>query len=506
GHPQARIAGREVEGKRLTVRVEPGPRQVFGSVEIAGVEGEERERLAELVPARSGEGFRADLVSAGVLRLEDSLRSRGYPDAAVRASVSTDRRTEGPLAVDVRYEVAPGRQVRVGEVEIEGERWTRPAQLARLSGLEPGEPLDRNAVTEAQSRLYRTGVFSRVTTQVDRVGEDEAVVTFKVSESPRFHLGYGVRWQSGSGTAGIVDAVDTNFLRRGLTLGFRALYEPDDRSGRVYLRTGGLFGTRISLEVFGSGRRERIQDEIGELQRDTEEGSFQLARPFGRRTTGRFYLRYRSVRLFEVEPDPFVPFDVDVTLPYLGAQVLRDSRDDRISPTDGTFRSLDLSASGPFVGSDFNYVRLYGQLQDYRTFRFAGRPLVWAQAVQSGLAQAYSGKALISEDRFFAGGEFSVRGYETRSLRVEGVDPTEETLLVLNQELRFPLPFEDFSGLLFFDAGQVWEGLGAFDTDLAKSLGFGLRMKSPVGLLRLDLAFPLDRKPGDESYKLYLGL
>ncbi|HET9228208.1 MAG TPA: BamA/TamA family outer membrane protein, partial [Thermoanaerobaculia bacterium] len=131
--------------------------------------------------------------------------------------------------------------------------------------------------------------------------------------------------------------------------------------------------------------------------------------------------------------------------------------------------------------------------------------LVWAQSLQTGLAQAYSGQSLISDDRFFAGGEFSVRGYERRSLRVEEGDPEEETLLVLNEELRFPLPFEDFTGLVFFDAGQVWEGLGAFDTDLATSLGLGLRMKSPVGLLRLDLAFPLDRRPGDESYKLYLG-
>ena len=60
-------------------------------------------------------------------------------------------------------------------------------------------------------------------------------------------------------------------------------------------------------------------------------------------------------------------------------------------------------------------------------------------------------------------------------------------------------------GLLFFDAGQVWEGLGSFETDLAKSLGLGLRARTPVGLLRFDLAFPLDRRPEDEEYKLYFG-
>jgi translocation and assembly module TamA len=506
GLPQARIASRQVagdpEGQRLTVRVEPGPRQMFGNVEIAGVGEEERRTLMELVPARSGEGFRADLVSAGVLRLEDSLRSRGYPDAAVRAVT----RAQAPLVMDVLYEVEPGPRVQVAAVEIEGERWTRPDQLVRLTGLEPGEPLDRNAVADAQSRLYRTGVFSRVNAEVDRVEEGEARVTFTVAESPRFHLGYGVRWENDAGTAAIVDAVDTNFLRRGLTLGFRGLYEPDDQSGRIFLRTGGLFGTGISLEVFGLARRETLPDEfLGDLQRNTNEGSLQLARPFGRRTTGRLYLRNRTVHLFEVEPDPFFPFDLELRRPYMGTQILYDRRDDPIDPTTGTFRSLDLSGSGPFLGSDFYYARLYGQVHGYRGFRAAGRPVIWAQAVQVGLAQAYSGQSLISDDRFFAGGEFSVRGYETRSLRVEGFDPSEETLLVLNEELRFPLPL-DLTGLLFFDAGQVWEGLAAFDTDLAKSLGLGFRYKSPVGLLRLDLAFPLDRRPGDESYKLYLGL
>ncbi|HET9225907.1 MAG TPA: translocation/assembly module TamB domain-containing protein, partial [Thermoanaerobaculia bacterium] len=325
GHPEAKITGREVAGKGLTVRVDPGPRQVFGSIE--GLE----EDLMELAPARSGEGYRADVVAAGVLRLEDSLRSRGYPDATVRV---VTRMEDG--VVHVRYEVERGSQVQLAEVDFEGERWTRPEQLARLTGLEPGEPLDRNAIVEAQTRLYRTGAFSRVASQVDRPGEGEARVTFSVFENPRFLLGYGVRWEAEEGTSAILDVTDTNFLRRGLTLGLRALYEPDDQSGRVYLSTGGLFGTGISLEVFGTVRTERIEDPLGELQRDTEEASLQFARPFGRRTTGRLYFRYRTVHFFELEPDPFFPFDLELSRPYMGVQFLRDARNDRIDPTKGT--------------------------------------------------------------------------------------------------------------------------------------------------------------------------
>jgi outer membrane protein assembly factor BamA len=120
------------------------------------------------------------------------------------------------------------------------------------------------------------------------------------------------------------------------------------------------------------------------------------------------------------------------------------------------------------------------------------------------VAEAFQGQALIEDDRFLAGGEFSVRGYESESLRSTG-RPEEEALLVLNQELRFPLPVEDLAGLLFFDAGQVWDRWGDFGSGLAKSLGLGLRVTTPVGLLRFDAAFPLDRRPGDERYKLYFG-
>lgn len=505
GYPEAKIAGREASDSGLVVRVEPGPRQVFGEVEISGVGGEERERLAPLLPIHTGDGFRQDLVSKGQLQMESSLRSRGYADAAVRAIVSPQ--SGQPQSLNVRYEVEPGPQVRLAKVEFEGERWTRPAQLARLAGLEPGETLDLEAIPEAQSRLFRSGVFSRVSADVDRPREDEAFVTFSLTEKQRFHLGYGVRYESGVGTAAVVDVIDTSFLRRGLTLGLRGLYEPDDSSGRLYLRTGGLFGTGISVETYGFVRRLINRDEeedLGPLQEDTLESALQFARPFSRRTTGRLYFRYRTTHIFQLEAPLFGPkIDLEIRQPYMGTQVLYDSRNDKVDPTSGVFHSLDLSGSGAFLGGETSYLRLFGHTYFYRTLRIAGRPLVWAQAVRPGVARAFQDEELISEDRFFVGGEFSVRGYDTRSLRAPG-RPQEETTLVLNEELRFPLPF-DLAGLVFFDAGQVWAGLGDFEGDLAKSLGLGLRAKTPVGLLRLDLAFPLDRRPEDEAYKLYFG-
>jgi len=236
----------------------------------------------------------------------------------------------------------------------------------------------------------------------------------------------------------------------------------------------------------------------------------QASRPLGESGTAQVYARYRTTHLFEMEPDPFFPLDLEIRLPYVGLQLLRDTRDDRIDPREGLFASLDLSGSGTFLGSDFKYVRLFAQAAAFRDVSLAGRPFAWAQAVRVGLAHPLAGQELIRDERFFAGGPLSVRGYELESLGpreiLGDIDRAlgGEALLVINEELRFALPW-DLTGLAFFDAGQVWARPGDADLDLAKAVGLGLRARSPVGLLRLDAAYPLDRRPGQPSYKIYLG-
>ena len=106
---------------------------------------------------------------------------------------------------------------------------------------------------------------------------------------------------------------------------------------------------------------------------------------------------------------------------------------------------------------------------------------------------------------------YRVRGYEMESLGPREIlgDIVDrplggEALFILNEEIRVPLPW-DLTGLLFFDAGQVWAQPEDADFDLAKSLGLGLRARTPLGLLRLDAAYPLDGRPGEKRYRVYVG-
>jgi outer membrane translocation and assembly module TamA len=330
-----------------------------------------------------------------------------------------------------------------------------------------------------------------------------------VRERPPFGLGYGVRWDDEAGWALVLDAVDRNAFGRGLTAGTRVIYQSDDRSGRLYLLAPDLWQSDVDIEAFAEFRR-RVEGDVLRFVIDESLASIQVSRPLGRDLTGQLYARYKTTRLALEEEDPFFPFDATrVTHPYLGGQLIWDRRDDPLLATRGLLATADLSGSGDWIGSDYHYVRLYAQLAAFtEALRVAARPLVWAQSLRVGLATS-SDDTLLLDARFTAGGAFSVRGYPKESLGP--VDPFlgfptgGGALVVINEELR-TLLFEGVWALAFLDAGQVWEEVGDIDTELATSVGLGTRVVTPIGVIRVDAAWPLDRREGDPRWKVYLGL
>lgn len=516
GFPEASIGGREIsaDGSRLAVSLAlaaPGDRRVLTEVAVTGVDGEEEQRLLallrETVDLRPGIPARADQVTAAARELEQDLHRRGFADARVR-TVFAPASPEVDPPWRAAFEVNPGLRYRLAEVRFQGQRWTPEGQLRRVAQLEVGGELNETELAEARTRLLATGLFRRVDSDLAKREDGTAAVTFTVNESPRFHLGYGARWESEVGTEAVLDFADQNLLGRGITWGVRGLYKSDEQSGRLYLRKERVFGA-ISFDAFAQYSREPV---AGGLLEDVLESSVQLDRPFGRYFEGRLYGRYVTTHQREEEPDPFFPLDFRFTNPYLGVQVVYDSRDDLIAPSRGLFGSFDVAGSGPWLGEELDYARIYTQLNSYRRIaEVASRPLLWAQSVRVGWGFPQTGRRLPSRIRFKAGGEFSVRGYPTETLgpaEVLGEGVTVrlggDALFVLNEELRWPV-WNGLTALAFADLGQVWEETDDIDTDFAKALGLGFRFATPIGLLRFDAGFPLDRREGDEAYQLYFG-
>ncbi|MEM1179618.1 MAG: translocation/assembly module TamB domain-containing protein [Acidobacteriota bacterium] len=523
GYPSPRILDRsfDPEGLQPSVTLDPGPRRRVSSVEMVGAPDGERRRLRDLVELKAGAPLIDAEAVASAFAIEKDLRERGYTAARVRLVVEPAAGTcdtsasFDPVAsptgagglefieTAARFEIQAGAQQRLAEIDILGAEVTQERWVERLAGVDQkrGELVNATRIGEARRQLLETRLFGRV--QVDVVTDEagQAVLRIDLEERPRYLLAYGLRWQESEGFGALVDVLDRNAGGRGVGLGLRALWVQDEKSLRLYSRLPKVFNSPVGLEFFLEGFEEEDEGLVSE----GFELSAQLRWPLAPKTEFRSYARYRraDVRDERLERD-----EGTASTPLLGLQVVHDGRDDPLDPRRGYFASVDLSGSEDVVSEGESYLRLLAQ---FDAFLPVADRLTWAHGVRVGAAEVWSGE-LPRDVRFFAGGARSLRGYRSRSvgplevledgsLRAEG----GEALLVLHEELRY-----DFNAavqaVVFYDLGNVWGDTDDFGDDLLGSVGLGVRYRSPIGLLRLDVAHALDGRPEDEDVEVYVGL
>ena len=178
------------------------------------------------------------------------------------------------------------------------------------------------------------------------------------------------------------------------------------------------------------------------------------------------------------------------------AAIVWDTRDSPFDATRGYFFSSGLDLGFQALGSEIDYLRYLLQQFVY----FPAGKVVFASAVRWGTLHTFGRENLLSIDlRFKAGGSRSVRGYAQDSLSTANffdVPLGGKELLVLNQEVRFPI-YKWVKGVGFIDAGGTFADLSSIGP-LRVGAGFGLRLASPFALVRMDVGFPVDPRPEDK--------
>jgi outer membrane protein assembly factor BamA len=190
----------------------------------------------------------------------------------------------------------------------------------------------------------------------------------------------------------------------------------------------------------------------------------------------------------------------------VGSSLIGDTRDSLTDPHRGLFWTVTAEPNLKLLGSEKDFVRLYGQVSAYIPL---GTRIVWAQALRVGVVPG-DDLLLLLDRRFKAGGATSVRGFAENGLgpQYQGFPVGGQALVVFNQELRFRLPLGDrlWAGA-FYDAGNVWPLARELDLgDLRSNLGVGLRVMFPFGPVRLDWAWVLDPRDGEQRSRWQFAL
>ena len=495
----------------VEIAVEPGPLFRFGRLGVsarapAPLDDGDQVEAPEAIGFTSGEVAR----SSAVLRAErlaiEAWRQQGYPAAAATArDVVADHDTR---TVDVAIRITPGPRAAVGPVRVTGAERMQPDFIVRQTGLQPGEEYDPDDVARAERRLSRLEVFrtARVEGELP-VGSDGTLpFTVTVEEQEQRRFGVGASYSS-------VDGI-------------------------------GLEGYHLWRNLFGRAERLRLDAKIAGINYPVNSAEFDYA--FGgtftkpgllnpdndliasisaERTVLPAYTQTSAgvrVGLTQLLFDDTVSLDGaafyersqfeddfgirQFSLAGLSGGVIWDTRDNATDATEGLYAAV---TAEPFYEFYYGYpaFRTTAEVRGYLGL-LADNQLVLAGRVKGGALLGPALDQLPPNRLFFAGGGGSVRGYGYRSI---GVDNPDESvtggryLLEASAEARYKVT-DDIGVVAFLDGGYVAADSFPGLDQLRLGAGLGLRYYTGLGPLRLDIAVPLNKRPGDPDYALYVGI
>ncbi|MFZ0818574.1 MAG: POTRA domain-containing protein [Candidatus Acidiferrales bacterium] len=515
-------------------RVEEGLQTLVGKFTLEGNHTLKENQLLDVIGSAPGQPYSNVNVTADRDNILALYYNEGFPEAQFSVKVEDLPATGNHPRIGLTYSITEGAQIHVTQVFLDGYEHTRRGAIAREVQLEPGEPMREGDVIETQRRLYNLNIFNRVTVAAqnpDGTDPDKAVEVV-VDEAKRYTLAYGAGVEvqrlggAGSGpTAGELDAsprltfeiAKANLTGRGDTLSFKV------RASTLQWR--GL-ASYTAINVFNKPAFTFQATLFTDKSRDVTtftstryEGSVQLAQRVSRATSILYRFTYRKVLVdpnsLHVAPEQIPLFSQPTLVSEFGSTWVRDRRDNPTDATQGMFNSLDFSLAGKVIGSSASFARIY---LENSTFHRLGSKLVFARAVRFGLQQTL-GNTLSTEiplpERFFAGGDASLRGFGLNQAGprdpVTGFPVGGQAMLVFNQELRFPMRLPKLGtklgGAIFYDGGNVFSRIGTvtFRTTpsaisqstgelsyFAHTVGFGFRYATPIGPVRVDLAYQLN--------------
>ncbi|OGW36667.1 MAG: outer membrane protein assembly factor BamA, partial [Nitrospirae bacterium GWD2_57_9] len=467
--------------------------------------------LEKELKLKTGDIFSRDVLRQDVASIMDRYDGLARPFANVVPLFNIDQERK---TVAISIEIQEGGEVHIGRINISGNSKTRDKVIRREMRLNEGDIYSKKALKRSYERINNLNFFETVDVVPERRLQEPVMdLNVKVKEKMTGTLSVGGGYSSVDKLVGIAEVTQGNLGGRGQLLKFKTQWGGKSRIFTVSFMEPYLFDEPIWGRV----------DVYRQMQ--TYDG-YRLYSDGGALGAGKSFDEYLSASL-RYSLDQSVAKDITaVGLPYvlqqqlthygtavttssLTASITRDSRDFYLDPKTGSRNALFVEYAGGPLGGDPEFLKSVADSAWYY-------PVFWDTVFMArgriGMVGSLNDKPVPIGERFFVGGSGTVRGF--RYGTAGPVDPLGNRVggnkeLIFNLEYSFPLvPAARLKGLIFYDMGRAFDdGTSGKSTepnrisfsDLKQSYGWGFWWLSPLGPLRFEWGYIINRRPEDQA-------
>jgi len=505
----------------VIIQIDEGRQWLVSSIQLEGIPVDDQKAINLMLASSKDQPYSDVSISDDRDNVLNYYYSRGYLNTTFDLFATPDPVLK---TVSLRYVVKPGPRKYVRQVLVAWLDTTRPSLVFDRMELKAGQPLSLSQETDSQRRLYDLGIFARVNTSIQNPegDEDDKYVLYDIDEASHYSLNVGVGAQiarigggvtsldNPAGSTGFAPRVAVgvsriNLFGLGQTLGLQtAASTIEQKAALTYFIPQFVSNEKLSLTL--TALLENSND-IETFTAHRREASIQLSEKISRAFTFQYRLVFRNVTLDHLKINNLlVPL---LSQPETVGQgeftIIQDRRDDPTDAHSGYYNTLNLSYAPGILGSQTHFARGLFRNSTYKSF---GRDFVFARTTQFGVISRTGGVDTIPlAERLYSGGSTSLRSFPDFQAgprdTVSGFPLGGNALFTNTFELRFPLFGDNLGGVLFNDAGNVYSSLNDISfrfrqrnlqdfNYMVQGFGFGIRYRTPIGPVRLDLSFSPD--------------
>jgi translocation and assembly module TamA len=493
------------ESVHIDIAVNPGP--LFRLRRVT-VEGTVPPDIAHPLDIAAGQpAVASDVLNAGA-KLLTTLEEHGYAFAKVDTPVATE--DDANDALDVSFKVDAGPKVEIGAIAFKGLRDVHEAFVLRSVTVRTGQLYQPSKIEAARQALLALGVFSGVTVHAGERPDDAGRVplTFEVQERLKHAVAFSGAYSTDLGLSLSANWSDRNLF--GNAEQFNLSAAGTELGGTATTGLGYNLSAQFIEPEFLARQNDLEFDLAGIKQQfiaydqTAETASGYLRRKLSPEWKASIGVSLTEEQIAQEGVDrsyQLLALPISATLDSTGlTDLLQD-------PAKGLRANLAITPTHSFGQKGSTFALVVASASTYFDLSDHGSTVLALRAL-AGSALGASQFGLPPDERLYAGGSGTIRGYKYQTvgpLFPDGNPIGGTSLDAATIELRQRL-FGDFGAAFFADAGQASAQAEPFTGTVRVGAGVGVRYYTPIGPVRLDIAVPVTAVPHGDAFEVYIGL